>query len=218
MFCLPLMTSAYTCGNGEKQAFEKGEEVPVCVYFTPSPGKLLFLPRLDVYSAVKGEGAFQYFRTTADNSLRDLETANQTADNTTSPDTTTNPGLIPSEVYLAIQVSGSNLTTWVPYITAQLVAPVFSVVVDVDDGEVHAVEWDNSCSDCSGDCLERSGEEVCAQSLCANLTSPDCDPKVYVSWIGKDKNGLNLESAGHRISAFRKFSLYDAYDNANKDF
>jgi hypothetical protein len=117
-----------------------------------------------------------------------------------------------------VQVADSNLTTWVPYITAKLVAPVFSIVVDVDSGGIHSVEWDNSCSDCDTDCMERGGEEVCAQELCANLTSPDCDPKVYVSWIGKDTNGLNLESAGHRISAFRKFSLYDTYNNANKDF
>ena len=221
LFCLPLMTSAYTCGNGVKKSFGKGEEVPVCVHFKQTPSKLLFLPRLDIYSAVEGKGAFSYFRTTAIASLRDLEALNQTdfpTDNSTNPDNTTDPGLILSEVSIAIQVSGSNLTTWAPYINAKLVAPVFSVVVDVNDGEIHSVDWDNSCRDCSSDCLKGNGEDVCALPRCANLTSPDCDPKVYVSWIGKDKNGLSLESAGHRISAFRKFSLYDAYDSANKDF
>ena len=217
MLYLPLLTSAYICGNNATQDFAKGDPVPICVHFSPLSRKLLFLPRLDVYSAVEGKGAFNYFRSAVYDPVPDIADTNQTDTNQTDP--VTSPLVnANTDVYLAVQVADSNLTTWIPYISAKLVAPVFSVVVDVDSGGIHSVEWDNSCSDCDTDCMERGGEEVCAQALCANLTSPDCDPKVYVSWIGKDKNGLNLESAGHRISAFRKFSLYDTYNNANKDF
>jgi len=46
----------------------------------------------------------------------------------------------------------------------------------------------------------------------------DCDPKVYVSWIGKDKDGNYLMSASYRISQFRKYSLYASYNSAKKSF
>ena len=219
VFCLPLLTAGYTCGDAKTTSFAKGDEVPVCIHFSPTYKKVLFLPRLDVYSGVEAKGAYSYF--SALTTHRVLLSDNQTDSNTTTPTNNTNtdtPSALYTDISIAVQVAGSMLTTWVPYIIPTLVAPVFSVVVDVSDGDIDSIEWDNSCSVCDTECITSGKEEICAQESCTNETSSDCDPKIYVSWLGTDKNGLNLESSAYRISAFRKFSLYDSYNSANKDF
>jgi hypothetical protein len=42
----------------------------------------------------------------------------------------------------------------------------------------------------------------------------ECDPKIYVSFIGTDSNDNYMESAGKRISRFRQFSVGQMYGSA----
>mmetsp|Transcript_1370 Transcript_1370/g.1356 ORF Transcript_1370/g.1356 Transcript_1370/m.1356 type:complete len:143 (+) Transcript_1370:200-628(+) len=130
---------------------------------------------------------------------------------------------------LAVQAEAGSNTTFRQYIqtgahnVSDFVAPVYSVVVEMKDGKVKDVVWDNDCDLCDYGCLTDTGD-VCTVDLCSlntNSTDPlksDCDPKIYVSWMGKDDSGNYLMSAGYRISQFRKYSLYDTYKSAKKSF
>jgi hypothetical protein len=122
-------------------------------------------------------------------------------------------------IYLRIQAGEGEISDPVPYIdpNKELVGVVYSAVVILDHGEIDKIEWDNDCGPCS-DCLELNDEEVCGEDLCDPGSYEDCDPKIYVSWMGTDSNGLALVSAGYRISQFRKFSLFEVYKEAKSNF
>jgi hypothetical protein len=110
------------------------------------------------------------------------------------------------------------MSPWLVFKEDDKVATVFSAVVKMDDGEVDEVEWDNFCDMCDDDCLELEDEEVCAEDLCDPDKSEDCDPRFYISWMGKDSDGRRLTSASFRLSQFRKYSMVETFGNAKQDF
>lgn len=150
--------------------------------------KIVFTPKLDTYSAIQVKGAYDYFKNETD-------------------------------ISFVVQSDDSNVTDPTPYKSEGLVASVFSLVITMKDGNVDELNWDNDCNQCSDDCLSLLDEEVCAENANDNCsTSEDCDPRLYVSWIGTDKDNLPLTSAGMRISQFRKYSVYKSYDEAKQNF
>jgi len=38
-----------------------------------------------------------------------------------------------------------------------------------------------------------------------------CDLKIFVTWLGTDKNGLSLTSSSERLLNFEKYNLKDMY-------
>eukprot|EP01017_Pseudomicrothorax_dubius_P021688 TRINITY_DN2333_c0_g1_i1.p1 TRINITY_DN2333_c0_g1~~TRINITY_DN2333_c0_g1_i1.p1 ORF type:complete len:173 (-),score=36.52 TRINITY_DN2333_c0_g1_i1:287-805(-) len=109
------------------------------------------------------------------------------------------------------------------------VIPVFSAYVRVNAGVVTKVEWDNGCFTCdSGNCktyipfkyndnTQLDPESNCFDPECLTKTK-DCDPKIYISFVGTDRDNNKLESAGLRLSAFRKYSLSDSYGSVMQQF
>jgi hypothetical protein len=95
--------------------------------------------------------------------------------------------------------------------------PLFSAVVYMNNGQVQTVFWDNGCYDGYDSCvldvnnvtLQNAASDTCFTS---NFSCPD--PIVYVSFMGTDKNGVKLTSAGMRISRFRQFSIGTFYGTA----
>lgn len=117
-----------------------------------------------------------------------------------------------------VQGVSGDPTPWMHFIHDEKVAHVYSVVVKLDEGEIDEIKWDNFCDMCSDECLELDDEEVCADDLDDCDDTEDCDPRFYISWMGKDSDGRSLTSASMRMSQFRKYSVNQAYDNAKVDF
>lgn len=96
---------------------------------------------------------------------------------------------------------------------------MYSAVVQMDGGNVTDIVWDNGCWDGGSKCLEGygiEGDRVNYIEGCQVKT--DCDPKVYVSFIGTDSESNYMESAGEatlnlgrRISRFRQYAVNDMY-------
>jgi hypothetical protein len=150
--------------------------------------KIVFTPKLDTYSAIQVKGAYELFRNS-------------------------------NYVSMIVQSADSDPSDPAPYLYEGYVGSVYSIVITMKDGQVDELNWDNDCNQCSDDCISLDKEEVCAEIAVDNCsTAEDCDPRIYVTWIGTDKDSLALTSAGMRISQFRKYSLYASYKEAKQNF
>jgi len=152
----------------------------------------------------------------------------------------TSPGqysVFPSEVddFALLQISNSSDQTWAQVgssyhiefaniRTSEIrqraaevpgyVVPFFTVLITLDQGAPQSMDWDTGCFGCdSSTCID--GNCGVSQSDC-DSGNVDCDFKVYVGWEGTDRRGVYLTSAGRRYSAFRDYSLGDAYSQASK--
>ena len=113
------------------------------------------------------------------------------------------------------------------------VAPVVTLVVQVNRGVVESVIWDDGCfgvcpRDPNADttCMRNAfsltndsaiqtipdlGEDCASTKKTCDASGPNgCDLTVYVVWTGIDSNGNYFSSAGRRPSRFTQFGLSDA--------
>jgi hypothetical protein len=104
-----------------------------------------------------------------------------------------------------------------------IVVPFWTIVLNVDQGTLTSVEFDDDCSLCDTDhCVDGN----CAQEVtsCSGQvqyenqfsTTADCDFKLYVAWSGTDSDGNYLSSASRRLSQFRRWSIRSAYNSASQ--
>ena len=114
------------------------------------------------------------------------------------------------------------------------VFPFLTAVVDVTNGIVKGVAWDNACVFCNKQrCVENmyNFDGILASELGINspskgcyfsqeecnkihkLNGTDCDVTLYVVWTGTDKNGRSFQSSGKRFSAFPPARLQDSLLN-----
>eukprot|EP01016_Furgasonia_blochmanni_P000839 TRINITY_DN1026_c0_g1_i3.p1 TRINITY_DN1026_c0_g1~~TRINITY_DN1026_c0_g1_i3.p1 ORF type:complete len:282 (+),score=23.32 TRINITY_DN1026_c0_g1_i3:475-1320(+) len=102
------------------------------------------------------------------------------------------------------------------------VMQLFSAVVFLQKGVVSAVFWDNGCYDCGySDCFVETtngeAEENCraqcreGDATCSNL-------KIFISFLGSDKNNVKMTSANMRFSQFRSFSVGSMMGSAKGSF
>ncbi|CAD8179554.1 unnamed protein product [Paramecium octaurelia] len=120
--------------------------------------------------------------------------------------------------------SGSISTVYgTPYTQSGGAFPIQSIVVQMIQGSVIDVFWDNVCFDGS-QCKENSITTTTGQSVSENndfVTSCSggaCDPKVYVSFLGTDANGQYFTSNGIRMSKFRQYSAAQIFTNTQNAF
>uniref|UniRef100_A0A7S0LKR5 Subtilisin n=1 Tax=Coccolithus braarudii TaxID=221442 RepID=A0A7S0LKR5_9EUKA len=112
-----------------------------------------------------------------------------------------------------------------------------TAIVHLERGEVTRVVWDNGCSLCPErnndalSCLQDNTTIVCSSdgdgacSDCFVRASADscasaqgrCTPTVYVAWVGTDKHGVPMTSAGKIFSRFGAYSLGPVYDSLYKE-
>jgi len=123
------------------------------------------------------------------------------------------------------------------YTTSVQVIPVLTAIIQVKNGAVTGVDWDDGCFFCSeGDpectayalnssySVSPTGESSfsCAQSnftsSCVQETSTPftnvCDLKLYVVWSGTDSQGNSFASAGLRFSQYRAYGIGSLYNSA----
>jgi hypothetical protein len=111
---------------------------------------------------------------------------------------------------------------------AKVIVPFYTFIIQLGDGFVSGLTWDDGCYGCEG-----NSEETCvadadgnamgcaiAEAKCSQtnadtqLPEVDCDLKMYLGWFGTDVLGNYLTSAGKRLSRFRGASLKGAFDTA----
>ena len=117
--------------------------------------------------------------------------------------------------------------------------PFLTAIIDVKQGVVQGIAWDNACVFCSpGRCLENMynfdgqmaseldvnapskgcyfNEEECNEILKTGGT--DCDITLFAVWTGTDKKRKTFQSSSKRFSAFPPAGIQDALMNSLPSF
>jgi len=111
-----------------------------------------------------------------------------------------------------------------------------TVIVHLDRGEVNRIVWDNGCNLCPATqdtlvCQDDNTSAVCLSSSyggvpvsCTDCYVPlddcsggPCVPKVHIAWVGTDREGVPLTSAGSILSRFREYSLLPVYNSLYRE-
>jgi hypothetical protein len=199
------------------KAFSRGDTAIICLHFLNDVQNLRMAYQVvvDEYSALTVTGAQATF---LGNTYKNYSTGIAMQASTTNSTST--------GIYFIKQITQNNTnttdnTTYLT-ITSTTVYTVFSAVIQIENGIVQTVIWDNSCYMCTtSECdsnyyaTDSTVSANCFDASCAGTVgNATCDPKVYISWIGTDANGLKMESAGLRISNFRQYSISDLYASA----
>jgi hypothetical protein len=142
------------------------------------------------------------------------------------PDTTTSPFNLASKnitLGVASQDQLSFLRRYYDF-DSGLVYPYLTAIIDVKDGEVIGITWDDACVFCGSDkceenTLDFNGVEATQKSsgqptkgcyitqedcntVVAEDSRTDCDLLIYVVWTGTDSDGKTFQSAANRFSNF----------------
>jgi hypothetical protein len=119
------------------------------------------------------------------------------------------------------------------------VYPHLTAILDVKDGIILGISWDDSClfcgkSECEENTYDFNGvmgnedqfnqptkgcwipKELCEQYLLEGRT--DCDLILYVVWTGTDSDGAVLQSSAYRFSAFPAQELTDRFSQNVPEF
>jgi hypothetical protein len=173
--------------NLTDRAYSKGQSVPICLRVNDGKG---------------GSQKMPFFVEVDEFSLLEVDNSFNKA---------------PFKGNALVQVeAGAQVSSEVRRTSAGNVVPFWTAIIDVRDGNVLSVKWDEGCNGCSGD--------ACIDLFCGVPTTEcgvqkgdtDCDLKVYVGWFGTDADGNFLTSSSKSLSNFRSYSLSDAYTAAAK--
>lgn len=117
--------------------------------------------------------------------------------------------------------------------------PHLTAVIDVSQGVVQGIAWDDACLFCSkNECQENTfdfngvlgntkqfnqptGGCFLEKPVCIQFNQDlrtDCDLILYVVWTGTDKNGDSMLSSAYRFSAFPAQELTDRFSQNLPDF
>ena len=140
-------------------------------------------------------------------------------------------------VGVGVQESLSFLSDWAPG-SADFpdvdesdlkVYPHLTAIIDVKDGVVRGVTWDDACVFCSGfacdpvtydyngNLMDRgsAGQPTGGCGIktteCAQDSETDCDLILYVVWTGTDVDGKAMLSSANRFSAFPAQEMRDRF-------
>jgi len=130
-------------------------------------------------------------------------------------------------VKIVLQAHGTFVSDPIDFVkfsgsTPTFYANVYSAVIGIHNGTVYNITWDNYCGTCEGTdkctTINLSSEPARTTQICNNADKcrdknigAQCDPKIYISWIGSDKKNQKMTSAGMRLARFRNFDMEDAY-------
>eukprot|EP01127_Copromyxa_protea_P005269 TRINITY_DN15221_c0_g1_i1.p1 TRINITY_DN15221_c0_g1~~TRINITY_DN15221_c0_g1_i1.p1 ORF type:complete len:229 (-),score=36.67 TRINITY_DN15221_c0_g1_i1:59-688(-) len=129
---------------------------------------------------------------------------------------TKTPQLDGLSVYLQIGTDGDAVkSSRKLYWQGDYIVGSFAAMIRVEEGVIQSIQWIDGCREC--------GEESCVDESCAihrdvceeNEEYGSCDIKIYLAWIGTDRDGNRCTSAGRLPSNFRLFSLTPAYEQAS---
>ena len=117
--------------------------------------------------------------------------------------------------------------------------PFMTAIIDVEDGVVKGIAWDDACLYCGNDRCEENtfdfngnqgnskdfdqptkscyyGENKCLEFVSDEKT--DCDIVLHVVWTGTDKNGKSFMSSSSRFSAFPHKEVRERYSENLPDY
>jgi hypothetical protein len=131
-------------------------------------------------------------------------------------------------VKIVVQAHGTTYSYPIDFVNftggaVSFYANVYSLVISVHKGQIFNVTWDDKCGLCEEDSNECKTinladgltDQLCnAKAQCAAPATTQCDPKIFVSWIGSDKNNRKMTSAGMRLARFRNFDMSEIYTRA----
>jgi hypothetical protein len=93
----------------------------------------------------------------------------------------------------------------------ELYVPLLSAVVNLDQGNVTSVVWDDTCAQCDdADCVDG---KACGTS--SSSCGGECDIRIYLVWSGKDANGEYSTSRSFMPSRFQAFAVNPVYKAAS---
>ncbi|CAD8079546.1 unnamed protein product [Paramecium sonneborni] len=208
MLLLLILIHTFNCldlkcvSNDVNETYTRGDHLTICIHFIDiikQIGKrLAFDVKVDRYTALYAKNSYS----------------------TLKVDGLTNHSI-------AIQVNKHALISpQLNYvINSTNVYPIYSLVINMQDGNVTDLIWDNGCWDSSMECSDynvtNSKGEIFSDSNnyykeCTKEV--DCDAKFYISFIGTDASGNYMESAGKRISRFRQYAISDMFSSAKNIF
>jgi hypothetical protein len=94
------------------------------------------------------------------------------------------------------------------------IVPFWTVIVELDQGQVRKLQWDDGCYGCDeSSCID---SHACGEHYLACTSEKDCDLKIFMGWYGTDVSGNYLTSASKRLSRFRDYALKEAFDSTVK--
>lgn len=216
---LPVGETSYCPTNLPESALRKHEIVPVCMFLEPLGKKAMFYVKVDDFGVLTATGEEWWMAGTANNTSTPL-----------------------NKVWLAVDgktTVGQNASFhWVnqakTYMPNGYVTPFWTAIVQMSMGVVQRIVWDSGCytcevtsNECNPDlspakCPDRNGEAAdcydCAVNPNKCSTSTNCNPSVYLAWVGTDADGNKLTSAGMVISQFRKYSMQILYTSGKSSW
>eukprot|EP00924_Labyrinthula_sp_SR-Ha-C_P004155 snap_masked-scaffold_3-processed-gene-15.55-mRNA-1 protein AED:1.00 eAED:1.00 QI:0/-1/0/0/-1/1/1/0/211 len=111
------------------------------------------------------------------------------------------------------------------FLASQYSVTQITVVIELDEGNVDSIYFDDGCFSCSKNCFEnafdyssnsvsvsgRSSGKDCFLDLSSDEESQD-ELSIYFVWKGTDKDGKTLSSYNKRLSNFYRFSVSSLTD------
>ncbi|CAD7971075.1 unnamed protein product [Amoebophrya sp. A120] len=238
--------NAPNCAFGRTAHLQLGKRAVLCVFLGPtsdtnpaqSAKKLVFSVKVDEYSSLTLSGAQELTNAVAEKNIpvyswvAAANTGTSFAKNcgAGTPDTT-------NATSAAAEPANSYITCPQLYRNGQgLLVPFVSLVINIEDGNIKSLVFDNICPNCSDNqCLPsqqhldadyapvgspRSSSKTC--SLETAVLQQAQDFKIFVTWAGTDKNGRHCKSSAFRFSRFAGATLSDMWsftqDNYHSSF
>mmetsp|Transcript_45224 Transcript_45224/g.52964 ORF Transcript_45224/g.52964 Transcript_45224/m.52964 type:complete len:293 (-) Transcript_45224:240-1118(-) len=191
--------------NNPEPLVQSGKETSICMNLSNGDNwasgvkysRWLFTPKADEYSHFKVK-----------NSYKDLVVNDN--------------DFLPSvSVHVSSQTSLSFIRRYYDQ-AADRIFPYLTAIIDVKDGKVQGIAWDNACVFCLSDVCEENSYNFAGEltdsagsveskgchltkAQCDAITADgdtSCDLQIYVVWTGTDANGRVLLSSNSRYGAF----------------
>lgn len=109
-----------------------------------------------------------------------------------------------------------------------MVYPITSITIHLDEGKIKKIESDGLGSACGGgenptrvggtySFIENKDVSLCPYTCTTgDNDTGKCDPKIFITWIGTDKEGSSLISSGQKLTKFENYNLEDMYSSILK--
>jgi hypothetical protein len=106
-----------------------------------------------------------------------------------------------------------------------------TAIIDVEDGDIQSITWDQGCTFCAdSECIDSSfdfagdavdngdkscmvNDDDCIGGASGEEVGSQCPLQVYVVWTGTDADGNYLRSSELKFSNFKSYSLLNFADS-----
>ncbi|CDW79912.1 h aca ribonucleoprotein complex subunit 3 [Stylonychia lemnae] len=182
-------SASYTIVNYFSQFLQKDQAI-VCIVLADqkSPRKVVFNPRIDNFELLQVQGFFDVSANLTDGDFR------------------------------LFAMSNGIKSRPILYKRNDKVAQILNLRISMDDGFVEKIEWINVCDSLACEenvCIDTEDnwrnetfkDSNCFLYGCTSSANSDCDTKIYLTWIGTDREGRVFTSDNYRVSNFMDYSL-----------